>query len=223
MSKILILCPLAIELKALTAQFQESGYSSEALEVGPLRLQYFPKLSFICGLGGHGKTQFAVQTRFMLDQLSDITAVICTGTAGALQGDLKTGDIFVAETTIEHDYRLKFLKKPEPEFAADPELLQLAREFSAPSFKVHFGRLASGDEDIVETERALEVAKQTGARAVAWEGAGAARACAFTRVPFIEIRGISDSADHAAPENFRSNAELAMRHVGELIQNRFGQ
>jgi nucleoside phosphorylase len=55
--------------------------------------------------------------------------------------------------------------------------------------------IASGDEDIVTIERAAELHTQTGAVAVAWEGAGVARACLFSQIPYLEIRGITDTAD----------------------------
>ena len=52
---------------------------------------------------------------------------------------------------------------------------------------------------------------------MAWEGAGGARACAFNGVPFIEVRGITDGADHAAATDFEANLTLALGHVAELV------
>jgi len=53
--------------------------------------------------------------------------------------------------------------------------------------------------------------------AVAWEGAGGARACRFSGVPFIEIRGITDRANSQAPADFQMNLASAMRHLVELF------
>jgi hypothetical protein len=55
-------------------------------------------------------------------------------------------------------------------------------------FQVHYGMIASGDEDIVTIERAAELHTQTGAVAMAWEGAGVARACLFSQIPYLEIQ-----------------------------------
>jgi adenosylhomocysteine nucleosidase len=52
---------------------------------------------------------------------------------------------------------------------------------------------------------------------VAWEGAGGARACKFSQVPFVEIRGVTDKADHSAPSDFESNLALAMNNIAALI------
>ena len=57
----------------------------------------------------------------------------------------------------------------------------------------------------------------TGALAMAWEGAGGARACQFSGVPFIEIRGITDQADHRAASHFRENLNTAMRNAAAMI------
>lgn len=53
--------------------------------------------------------------------------------------------------------------------------------------------------------------------AVAWEGAGGARACKFSGVPFLEIRGITDAADHSAASDFEKNLEVAMYNIALLI------
>jgi adenosylhomocysteine nucleosidase len=52
---------------------------------------------------------------------------------------------------------------------------------------------------------------------VAWEGAGGARACAFSGVPFVELRGITDTADHNAPADFKTNLRIAMASAAALV------
>ena len=53
--------------------------------------------------------------------------------------------------------------------------------------------------------------------AVAWEGAGGARAAEFSGVPYLEIRGISDGADSDAATNFREYLPLAMKNIATVI------
>ena len=113
----------------------------------------------------------------------------------------------------------KFSERALPKFdgaqAAVTELRSVSH--STKAFSVHFGPVASGDEDVVETERKRVLHKSTGALAVAWEGAGGARACAFNRIPFVEIRGVTDTADHNAASDFEENLEVAMRNLAILI------
>jgi adenosylhomocysteine nucleosidase len=85
------------------------------------------------------------------------------------------------------------------------------------SHDVHFGAIASGDEDIMTTGRRQRLREQTGGFAAAWEGAGGARACAFSGVPFLEVRGITDAADDGAAADFENNLEIAMGHIADLI------
>jgi adenosylhomocysteine nucleosidase len=144
---------------------------------------------------------------------------MCAGAAGALADDVFVGDVVVATTTVEHDYNNKFNTRAAPRFdGAQTAIADLRRvSLSLNSFKVHFGTVASGDEDVIEPERRKSLHHSTGALVVAWEGAGGARACAFSHVPFVEIRGVTDTANHNAPVDFEANLELAMNNVATLI------
>ena len=187
--------------------------------IGKLSVVQLPDLSIALARGGLGKVQFAVQTQHLLDTCSDWDLIVCAGAAGALADEVSVGDIVVATTTVEHDYNNKFNKRALPTFdsaeAAIAELRSVSR--STKAFSVHFGPIASGDEDVVETERKRALHESTGALAVAWEGAGGARACAFNRIPFVEIRGVTDTADHNAASDFEENLEVAMRNLTTLI------
>ena len=77
--------------------------------------------------------------------------------------------------------------------------------------------MASGDEDVENLDRRTAIRQLTSALAVAWEGAGGARACQFSQVPFVEIRGISDGADSDAASDFRANLKQVMRNIATLI------
>ena len=59
--------------------------------------------------------------------------------------------------------------------------------------------------------------RETDALAAAWEGAGGARACKFSGIPFVEVRGITDTADQHAFSDFESHLETAMGNIAELI------
>ncbi len=63
----------------------------------------------------------------------------------------------------------------------------------------------------------IMVPRRTGALAMAWEGAGGARACQFSAMPFVEIRGVTDGANSRAAGDFRAHLATAMRNVATLI------
>ena len=80
----------------------------------------------------------------------------------------------------------------------------------------------SGDEDVIEVARGAELYKAHNALAVAWEGVGGARASAFSNVPYLEIRGATDTANHEAPVVFDANLKIVMRNLALLLYRWLG-
>jgi adenosylhomocysteine nucleosidase len=170
--------------------------------------------------GGHGKTQFAVQAQYLIGQFPSTELVICAGAAGSLSSQLSVGDVVVGTETVEHDYRQLFASRPLPRFPGDgpsiDALRRLVRRVSG--FQVAFDVIASGDEDVVESERAQAIRDQTGAVCVAWEGSGAARAALFNGIGSLEIRAVTDAADKEAPQRFDANLPIAMSNLASLLR-----
>lgn len=84
--------------------------------------------------------------------------------------------------------------------------------------------MARGDQDFVDPDRRLALRAATVALGVAWEGAGGARACKFSGVPFVEVRRLTDMASQHSPTDFLNKLEAAMETISELITrwNRLG-
>lgn len=216
---ILIMTPLQQECDFFLQGCANCGLQMENGETGRLPVVRLPALNVSVACGGLGKVQFAVQTQHLLDLGPGWDLVICAGAAGGLADEVAVGDVVVGTTTVEHDYKNRFSVRPLPRFEAAPAVVESLRQVSlSPNgFKVHFGVIASGDEDIVDDERRTDLRQATGALAVAWEGAGGARASKFSHTPYIELRGITDAANHEAPSSFETNLEIAMNNVARLI------
>jgi adenosylhomocysteine nucleosidase len=219
---VLILTPLALEQEALLRAF---GQQRRIEEVGHLRMPcaYIAPWQALIAVGGHGKAQFAAQTQYLIDQFPSAELVICAGAAGSLHPDLATGDVVVGADTVEHDFQLRFASRPLPRFPAHGPSLERLRVAVAEmsGLRVAFGTIASGDEDVVSTERAAAIRAQTDALCVAWEGSGAARAAAFSGLGSIEARAITDSADKAAPNDFATNLPVAMYNLAQVLARLF--
>ena len=127
--------------------------------------------------------------------------------------------VVVATETVEHDIHNHFGPPLLPRFSGAATMIESLRGVRLPrnAFTVHFGPIASGDEDVVTVERQEALRRRTGALAVAWEGAGGARACQFSAVPFVEMRGVTDGTNSRAAADFRANLQTAMRNVATLI------
>ncbi|MCG8353400.1 MAG: hypothetical protein MI924_37015 [Chloroflexales bacterium] len=105
--------------------------------------------------GGLGKVQFAVQTQHALEAEQTWDVVICAGAAGALADGLDIGDVLVATETVEHDIHSHFGAPLLPRFSGAAPMIESFRtvRLAQNSFVLHFGPIASGDEDVVAVER----------------------------------------------------------------------
>lgn len=217
MKAILLLCPIRREVSLLKNSLMLKGMSFTEQKIGSLSVFHCAETQLYLGCGGYGKVQFALQAQYLIDRLENIGTLICAGTAGGLNPSVKAGDVVIASKTIEHDFKEKFVKRPSPEFLGDPQWLAQFKQININTFNLFISPIASGDEDILELTRAQELQNTTQAFAVAWEGAGGGRVAQFNRLPYLEIRAISDLANSSAPTDFTANLELAMNNISTLL------
>ncbi len=215
----LIVAPLEIELRAVRSALVRHGEPDLAVNKRrPATPLVFSRLDVALLRGGHGKAEFAARTAWALAENPVFDRVISVGAAGAIGGDLEAGDIVIATEVVEHDYKERFdVDAPLPRFQTDPALVKVLVDAGAESDRVFQGIVASGDEDVVSPGRAREIARDTQAIAVAWEGAGAARAARLAAVPWCEVRAITDSADTVAARDFKRNLADALGRAATLI------
>ena len=220
MSAVLVVAPQSDEADGVCRGLAQSGLLLEATQVGLLKCVAVPSLGMLVAVGGNGKAQFAVQCQHLLDHCPSAKLLVCAGAAGRLDPALSVGDIVVATCSIEHDYRERFISEPLPRHECDCEVvsrIQNVATGNAFPFGVYFGPIASGDEDIVDVQRSMELHAATQALCVAWEGSGGARAARFSGVSFVELRVITDDADTNAARSFHENLEKVMPNIGRLL------
>src|SRR5262244_900301 len=166
--RILILCPLAREWSFLVSTFEASLHVERVHDL-KIEAAYIPDWRALVAPGGHGKTQFAVQTQYLIGQFPSVELVICAGAAGSLARELSVGDVVVGTETVEHDYRQLFATRPLPRFPGHgPSIDSLRRLMQGiRGFHVAFDVIASGDEEVVAPERAAASGRETGAACVA--------------------------------------------------------
>jgi len=215
----LVVMPIKEEIKYFLQACTEQEIRTETAFIGKLPVTQLPDLGITVASGGLGKVQFAVQTQHLIDAGPAWDLVICAGAAGALKEGLSAGDVVIGTETVEHDIRSNFGLSRLPRFSSDAAARDAFKKASLKmsSFSVFCGAIASGDENVVDTGRRKQVQKLTGALAVAWEGAGGARACQFSGIPFIEIRAVTDSANSHAIFDFILNLKKAMKNIALLI------
>ena len=215
---LLAIVPTQRELDLFAAALQRFDAGAASETIGVLGVKRFPELSIVTALGGLGKAQFAAHTQHLIAN-GEWDIVVCAGAAGTLANSMRVGDVVIATETVEHDIRNRFGPPHMPRFAATPQALDRCHAATQDdgAFTVHYAPVASGDEDVVEEARRSELSARTGAAAVAWEGAGGARACLLSGVPYVEIRGISDGANSTAAGDFVANLPLVMENVASVV------
>lgn len=213
----LIITPLGIEMKFLIEALREKKLEVLQETAGPIEVYKIPALKLTLARGGHGKVACALKAQQAILALGSVESVVCAGAAGRLDNRLNVADVVVAEEVIEHDYHERFSQTPQPRFRSDPAVLDAFQRVAQSKSFLHFGIIASGDEDIIDEERAEALRAKTMAQAVAWEGAGVARAAEHCQVPFCEIRGISDGADGNAMAHFQENLKLVMWNIADVL------
>ena len=212
--------PTDSEFDSFVNAMRELEYRPIPAKVGRLNCLSYWNGSLLVAQGGLGKVDFAIRTLHVLENAPPLAGVICLGTCGSLSPDLAIGDVVIATETIEHDFNRKLTEGPIPKFDSDPALLSRlhSTDIALPNnASIIFGPIASGDEGIDSSARSRELMNRTGGIAVAWEGAGGAKACAFTNVPYIEIRCVSDLADENAMTDFRQNIPAAMMNLARIV------
>ncbi|MFH1760384.1 MAG: hypothetical protein ABIA63_04710, partial [bacterium] len=65
----LIIMPLRKECNALIRCFSLPGYEYEIIRLKVFGV-YFPRLSAMIALGGHGKAQFGITTQYLINEFS---------------------------------------------------------------------------------------------------------------------------------------------------------
>ena len=175
-----------------------------------------------CGIG---KVNAAALTQSLLS--AGASRLVFTGVAGAVDPTLAVGDVVISSDTVQHDVDVTGLGYQPGEvpgsgtfWQADPTLIAAARGAAQEleGAQTLVGRVASGDTFVASPEATARIARAFGAACTEMEGAAVAQVCARWGVPFVVVRSISDSADHAAQIDFRAftltaaaNAETVVR------------
>ena len=198
------------------------------LEAGPFRvtrgrLEGVDVLTARCGIG---KVNAAALTQDLISR--GVGSVIFTGVAGAIDPEMRVGDIVIGAEAVQHDVDVTALGYAPGEvpgsgtvFGADERLvrLALAAARSLDGVRAVVGRVASGDEFVASQAASSRLRETFGATCAEMEGAASAQVCAAWGRPFVIIRSISDTANHDANVDFRAFTALAAQRAEELVRD----
>jgi len=177
---------------------------------------------------------FSTLTAATMLQMFACDVLLFTGVAGAVNDELKIGDLIVATKLPQHDLDITIFGHPHgyvPEGSVfvetDKDLRALAKVVAKEmDIDLKEGIIATGDQFIASQERKGFIADTFHADALEMEGASVAVVCDALGVPFFILRSISDSADMDASFNFEEfvessakiSATFLMKMVDRLAQ-----
>ena len=170
--------------------------------------------------GGWGKIDAAASVQYIIDTYKP-ELVINIGTCGGFAGQVKAGEIIVAEKTIVYDIseRMFDAEQAIQDYTTDIDLSWLRDKSDE---RVRRTTLISADRDIDPKEvRMLQ--EQYHAVAADWESGAIAHVCKTNVIPLLIARGVSDVVSESegeayqSPDVFVARTEKIMKKLLELL------
>jgi len=173
---------------------------------------------------GVGKVNAGRTTQIIIDKF-EVTAVINTGSAGALDERLKVGDVVVSTGLVQHDFDVTafgrekgFVSGVGKIFEANTRLIDICdKELTLAEISFYKGLIATGDRFLSSKDEKIEVRDEFGAMCAEMEGAAVAHVCKLCNVPFVAIRSISDELNGEANVDFNEFLEMASNRCAKII------
>ena len=170
------------------------------------------------------KVNSAIATQILIDKFN-VTHVIVTGVAGAIDNRLSIGDTVISTEVSYHDVEDEILTEYHPwmesiYFKSDSELTRISKtviEENTFSQKIYFGKIVTGESFITETGREKIIDKYN-PLCVDMETASIAHVCYANNTPFIAIRSITDTENECGVENFELNCVSASNNSINVLE-----
>lgn len=181
-----------------------------------------------CGIG---KVNAAICTQMLIDHYA-LDAMIFSGVAGGLLPNMRPGDLVIASHLIQYDMDLTAFGRRHGELPdqdrmteSDPGLVKQAADafdqaFNGAETEPHLmlGTVVSGDRFIQDPETLRWLQREFSALATEMEGAAVGYTCNLNEVPFVVIRGLSDTAGDEAANDYSDNLSAVCHNCYRLLE-----
>ncbi len=222
-----IMCAMREELEPILKEVEVK----EVIEYARNKyyLAKFKNLDLVLAYSKIGKVNAATTATILIEKFG-AKKILFSGVAGAIDSDLKIGDLIIATKTCQHDvdltvfgYEPGFIPESKVYFDCDENLNKIARNVAKKlEIKLKEGIIASGDQFIHSREKKEWIAKTFRASAIEMEG-GAVGCVTWTLdVPFFMLRSISDTAEEGAGVDFdeflEESSKVSARFLIEMLK-----
>ena len=217
------------EIKLLTDKLENRVYQS----YGDLKFVSgnFADKTAVIVKSGIGKVNAARCTQLLID-LYNPTAIINTGIAGGIYQGLSIGDFIIGTESVQHDFDVTAFghskgymctgdDDSQPTIYKSDETLvhilsKAAKSVIKPS-SVLYGRIATGDIFVSNTQLKNEINKLFNVVAAEMECGAIAQTAYYANIPFVTARTISDLADGTAAKSFETFENEAADNSAEIV------
>lgn len=219
--KLGIICAMEEELRTLVENLDNAskitrhGYVFHTGSIG--------RHEVVLVQSGIGKVMSAMAVTLLVDVFS-VDGIINTGSAGAVNHELKIGDVVVADKLAYHDVDVTAFGYAFGQMAQQPLYFESSKYFVSELKKAIenpvVGLITSSDSFISSDGRIAEIKKHfPDVLAVEMEGASIAQAATALKKPFVIIRAMSDTASHDANVKFDEFIIEAGRKSAQTLMN----
>lgn len=219
--KLGIICAMEEELRTLVENLDHAskitrhGYVFHTGSIG--------RHEVVLVQSGIGKVMSAMAVTLLVEVFS-VDGIINTGSAGAVNHELKIGDVVVADRLAYHDVDVTAFGYAFGQMAQQPLYFESSKYFVSELKKAIenpvVGLITSSDSFISSDARIAEIKKHfPEVLAVEMEGASIAQAATALKKPFVIIRAMSDTASHDANVKFDEFIIEAGRKSAQTLMN----
>ena len=184
----------------------------------------YNNINLIIAYSKIGKVNSALTAATMIEKF-EIDMLLFSGVAGAINENLKIGDLIVATKLCQHDLDITAFGHPYgyvPEskvfVETNEKLNNIAKNVAKKlNIKLLEGIIATGDQFIADPKRKEWIKTTFNADAIEMEGASVGFVCDSLGVPFFVLRAISDSADMDAGFDFDKFLEGSAKESAKFL------
>ncbi len=207
MNKIAIMGAMPEEIAPLLEYFKDIKATKYASNV--YYETSYNNINIVIAYSKIGKVFSALTTTILIEKFKcDI--VLFSGVAGAINKNLKIGDIVVATKTAQHDlditsfgHEIGFVPEGSKFINMNKKLINIAIDVAKTNnISLKKAIVATGDQFVAHENRKKIIFDNFQADAIEMEGASVAVVCHSLNIPLLIIRSISDTADTDAGFDF---------------------
>ena len=162
-------------------------------------------------ISGMGRERCEESTRRLINQ--GARCMISAGLAASLDTKPRIGDVVVVDSVA-------LLGSDNAPLQCNPSLIATAPPSERLSYTIWRSDLVTSDSLISQASSKAEIYRNTGMAALDMESYALAETCELLHIPFVVIKGISDTADQDLPDEVEALAasETWVKQYGILLK-----